>query len=481
MRRLTLALVVLLAALTSFAQAAPLHVGVSGKRVEKAQWRLSGANHFRPRVHTYHGKIDGRYGVRTARATRQAKYLLGYPIQSLNGVYGWRLRALLSGHRRLSPLSSERRQRRLKAIRQPHLGIVAQGPSCRGYYAPQPYVLAFARVVAARYGHPLVCVSGYRPGSRVYGTGRVSQHSTRQAADLGTPTYAMNTAVGHAALEAAGLSPARASAYSSFAGWQAGINILFHTYIGGNHFNHVHVGLTHWPPTTRSFALAAPAARVGLNAEGPGAWNVVYRRGLSAPLGSGLGYAIIDFKRELAYAGFGDQLDLAVPLFGVYAERETRAFQQASGLVVDGVLGPRTALALLRSRALAVETRYGLPAHQLASQKTWESANDLNAIGPDGQDRGPLQVRLSSHPDVTLAQAINPAFIFAWAAQHQSANYSTLHDWDAVLCAWNAGYSLAAKWLAAGKPAAGGPVNANGLDLFTTCSNYVKRVRASAW
>lgn len=437
---------------------------------------------FPGRLKTYRGPIDGRYGRSTAAATRRTKYLLGYPIQSLNGTFGWRLYALLTGKRKLSPLSLERRKRRLKAIAHPNVGIVALAPACDGYFRPLPYVLAFARKVARVYGKPLVCTSGYRPGSRVYGTGAVSMHSTKQAADLGTPTYAMNTAVGHAALEASGMSRARAASYSSFAGWNGGVNILFHTYIGGNHYNHVHTGERGYVAGTgppKLLFAAAPEPLLGLNGEGFGAWTVVYRQGLTAPAGTSLGYAIPAMKRELAYNGFLGSMDVKTRLFGPNADQETRLFQAAHGLVVDGIIGPATALVLLRARATAAGS--GMPDHQLARQKTWESANDPNAIGPDGHDHGLLQIRLTSHPDVSLAEAVDPAFALSWAASRERENYSTLHDWDGVLCAWNAGYSLAQKWVAAGKPASGGPVNGNGTDLYAACTSYVHHVRASAY
>ncbi len=479
-RRLLLVALTLAAASSTAAAAPPLHLGVHGKRVAKAQWLMQGHNRIYPRrLRTYTGPIDGRYGRRTAKAVRRTKYLLGYPIQALDGVYGWRLHALLTGKRKLSTLSKQRRARRLHLLAHPHLGVVAQTSACSGFYSPYPFVLDFARIVSARYGRPLVCSSGYRPGSIVHGTGRRSMHATREAADLATPTYAMNTDVGHAALEAAGMSRARAASYASFAGWVGGVNILFHTYIGGNHYSHVHVGLHSWPTSGLRTLAAVAAQPVGLNTEEPGAWNIVYRRGLTGAAGTSLGYAIPAMKRELAYNGFAGSMDTSTRLFGIYAERETRAFQAANGLAVDGVIGPRTALVLLRKRATLVEA--GMPDHQLARQKTWESANDPNAIGPDGHDHGLLQIRLTSHPEVTLAQAVDPAFSLPWAADRQRQNYSTLHDWDGVLCAWNAGYSLAQKWVAAGKPPAGGPVNANGVDLYAACTSYVRHVRASAF
>lgn len=462
----------------------PLHRGVSGPRVRAAKWLMQGNNKLYPgRLKTYRAGSRSRYfGLGAAKSTRRTKYLLGFPIQSLNGTFGWRIYGLLTGQRKLSPLSLQRRKRRLALLRRPHLGVVAQGDHCRGYYAPYSYVLSFARVVSARYGRPLVCISGYRPGSIVSGSGRLSMHATRQAADLATPTYAMNTAVGRSALVAAGMSRARASTYYSFAGWYGGANILFHTYIGGNHYNHVHVGVRSWP--VRSFAsFAAPDLRSQTRSadQSYGAWRVFYHRGLAGAAGTSLGYAIVAVKRELVFNGFTRGVDTATRYFGAGAEAATMRFQTAHGLKADGVVGPHTALLLLRKRAEQAADNRGIPDHLLARQKTWESANDPNAIGPDGNDHGLVQIRLTSHPDVSLAEAVDPGFSLPWAADREHSNYLNLRDWDAVLCAWNAGYSLAAKWLAAGKPDRGGPVNANGVDLYYACSNYVSHVRASAW
>ncbi len=460
----------------------PLHFGVTGQRVRDAKWLMQGNNRLFPGLlKTYRAGPRSRFfGLGAVKSTRRTKYLLGYPIQSLNGIFGWRLYSQLTGRQKLSSLSLERRRRRLAFLAHPHRGVVAQTSACRGYLAPYPYVLTFARIVSARFGRPLVCTSGFRPGSRVYGTGAVSMHSTRQAADLGTPTYAMNTAVGRAALEASGMSVARAKTYSSFAGWSGGVNILFHTYIGGNHFNHVHVGLRSWP--TRTFAAKSLPTLSTFRADQTyGAWLVFYHRGLGAPAGTGLAYAIVAIKRELAYVGFGTGLNLTTAYFGGGAENATRSFQRANSLPVDGVVGPRTALYLLRSRAGTVEASHGIPDHLLTKQKTWESANDPNAVGPDGLDHGLLQIRATSHPEISLAQAVNPAFALPWGADREAQNFTTLHDWDAVLCAWNAGYSLASKWLAAGKPSSGGPTNSNGIDLFYACHHYVESVKTSAW
>lgn len=63
-----------------------LHRYSHGVRVKNLQWILKG---HKPSAHrhlkTYHAKIDGHYGVKTARAVRRMKYLLGYPNRLTRG------------------------------------------------------------------------------------------------------------------------------------------------------------------------------------------------------------------------------------------------------------------------------------------------------------------------------------------------------------------------------------------------------------
>ena len=59
--------------------------------------------------------IDGVYGPVTARATRRAKYLLGYPRKRINGSYGEQLNAYLAGTKPLPAVYRLRRRRRLAA------------------------------------------------------------------------------------------------------------------------------------------------------------------------------------------------------------------------------------------------------------------------------------------------------------------------------------------------------------------------------
>ncbi len=207
-----------------------------------------------------------------------------------------------------------------------------------------------------------------------------------------------------------------------------------------------------------------------------GAWTTPYYYGLSAPTGSHLGYALVGIKHELAYngygAGLGDQ-----PAFGIAARSNTKAFQRANGLYADGVIGPKTAKVLFRKRAAAWEAVYGIVGGYSQRIKTLESANDPNAIGyVDHDDHGLEQINLRFHPDITVAQAIDPAFSIPWEAQHLRNDYNSLGDWDAALAAHNIGTFYATKWLAAGKPASGF-VLASGVDIYTVATKYVALVK----
>jgi peptidoglycan hydrolase-like protein with peptidoglycan-binding domain len=465
-----------------------LRLGDRGRRVRDAQYLERGHNVFR--IGTYRGPIDGSYGSGSAAATRRMKYRLGYPPLALNGRFGHVLYLFLTGKRSLPPAYQARKHRRWLALERKRegarQGVVALVGGCRSA-PPKPYVLVYARRVAAVYGRPLVCVSGTRH-TLVHGTHHWSMHNWGAAADLATPTERMNLDVGRAALIAAGMPRATAAKIVNpcnrpdlgYCFWYRGVNILFQTYVGGNHHNHVHVGLWSWPTaqTPRGATLArSPQAAAGEF----GAWSHIYQYGLSAPAGSRLAYAIVAVKRELAYNGFPRSMVVGAPAFGDAARTAAAAFQRAHGLKPDGRIGPATALSLFRKRALAVETQLGIPNHLLARDKTLESANDPGAVGENGIDTGLEQIYLTAHPGITIAQATDPAFALPWAGRYLLDNFAALHDWQAAIAAHNVGRYYAGKWLAAGKPAAGGPIFNDGRDAYTVASRYVQLVQASPY
>ena len=80
------------------------------------------------------GSADGEFGPATAAATKQAKWLLGYPSRACDGSFGPELAAFLQGHK-LPPAYQLRRNRRLKqtaggpALRAKIASLVSRPPS----------------------------------------------------------------------------------------------------------------------------------------------------------------------------------------------------------------------------------------------------------------------------------------------------------------------------------------------------------------
>jgi len=62
-----------------------------GQKVKDAQWLLKGNGRFQGLSPFKDHEIDGVYGPVSAQATRRAKYWLGYPPQSIDGVFGQKL------------------------------------------------------------------------------------------------------------------------------------------------------------------------------------------------------------------------------------------------------------------------------------------------------------------------------------------------------------------------------------------------------
>jgi hypothetical protein len=86
------------------------------------------------------GQIDGVFGEQTARATKRAKYWLGYALKDITGKYGPLLDSYLEGRQKLPLAKRVRRNQRVKAgastpIRQkalnqakPHIGYKENPP-----------------------------------------------------------------------------------------------------------------------------------------------------------------------------------------------------------------------------------------------------------------------------------------------------------------------------------------------------------------
>jgi soluble lytic murein transglycosylase-like protein len=214
-----------------------------------------------------------------------------------------------------------------------------------------------------------------------------------------------------------------------------------------------------------------------------GAWAWVYRQGFAADGDARKADGIYAIKQELIHNGFGHDVVLTLPFFGRFAASEAKRFQAARGLIADGIVGPITARVLFRKRLASTESQLGIPDNLLAKLVNLESNDDPVAEGTsDPNDEGIAQINLPSHPDVSESSAHDPAFAIPWAGRYLKGLFTATggKDWDGALVAYNAGTDLAKRWLAAGKPATGGP-QVGGEDGYARATRYVELVRGRAF
>ena len=216
---------------------------------------------------------------------------------------------------------------------------------------------------------------------------------------------------------------------------------------------------------------------------GRGAWPFYYKLGLdfrNNPQGRDA-HGIYALKKELIYNGYSKGIVADLAYWGASVDARTREFQKDHGLVVDGELGPKTALALFHKRALHEETIRGIPNNLLCKQKTEESSNDPVAQGwIDVDDEGLMQINVHFHPDISQEQAWDPSFALPFGGSYMLDAYNFCdHDWDGAVAAYNIGRVYAKQWVEAGKPASGGPTIGSD-DSFTRATKYVALVKGSA-
>jgi len=126
---------------------------------------------------------------------------------------------------------------------------MSSGADRSGVPTNQPVFDAVARI-ARQFGKPLTITTGTNHNQYVVNTHRESQHWQGNAADIlyGYGTGPDNvdpalTRLGRAALIAAGMDPKEAAKQDGGVFNVNGWNILFNTGEGGNHYNHLHVGV----------------------------------------------------------------------------------------------------------------------------------------------------------------------------------------------------------------------------------------------
>lgn len=106
----------------------------------------------------------------------------------------------------------------------------------------QPVVENFVGRIAQTYGKPLTIGTGTNHNEYVAGTHRESDHWTGYAADIPASGEAL-TKLGQSALVAAGADPAWAAKQKGGLFNIGGKQVIFNSMEGGNHFNHLHVGI----------------------------------------------------------------------------------------------------------------------------------------------------------------------------------------------------------------------------------------------
>jgi hypothetical protein len=137
------------------------------------------------------------------------------------------------------------------------LGIVRLTAHANNAGSPlTPQMTKFATLIAGAYGRRLVITVGTNHSPYTVG-GSISDHWSGNAADFGmsanhgTPGGPVGDRIAAAALVAAGLPPAEALAKARAGGattvTRGGrrVQVIWKSYIGGNHYSHVHVGIGH--------------------------------------------------------------------------------------------------------------------------------------------------------------------------------------------------------------------------------------------
>jgi hypothetical protein len=119
---------------------------------------------------------------------------------------------------------------------------IAGGGMDRSGLHTNPAVFNTVAKIAQLYGSPLTIGTGTNHNEFVKGSNRRSDHWFGQAADI-PMAGAQLTRLGQDALIMAGMDPREARKQTGGVFNVGGYNILFNTNVGGNHYNHLHVGM----------------------------------------------------------------------------------------------------------------------------------------------------------------------------------------------------------------------------------------------
>jgi hypothetical protein len=124
---------------------------------------------------------------------------------------------------------------------------------------------------------------------------------------------------------------------------------------------------------------------------------------------------------------------------GPKTDQRIRAAQRSAGVTVDGIVGRTTMHAWLTPLITTVATASGIPVPILGGLVAHESGFDPAAVGVNGLDHGLVQINLSAHPDVTVADALDPSYAIAWAAHDLAAvhqrwlGHTQVDPWDVAV------------------------------------------------
>jgi peptidoglycan hydrolase-like protein with peptidoglycan-binding domain len=209
-----------------------------------------------------------------------------------------------------------------------------------------------------------------------------------------------------------------------------------------------------------------------------------YKSGMVGDGGGRKSQAIFAIKRELVANGLGADIDMSVDKFGGAVAEAVKTFQTSRGLKADGVCGPTTMKELFRGRVEAAEKKYNLEKDDLVKQLWLESLFDPVAVGvADPGDRGMGQIHLDFFPNITEAQAFDPAFAIDWSASYIASQRAAIiqqaNVYKAARAAYNVGWFYATQWMLAGFPPSGGPL-LGGADVFERATKYLALIDKQA-
>jgi hypothetical protein len=205
--------------------------------------------------------VDGDYGDDTREATRQVCHGLGIDEGAMqNGVSPELRTKIRHPEKRTDAELARSRSAEVKAFRehlrgQFKLGTVVVAAGANKPNQPiQPMVLDYVKRMSAMIGKPITITTGTNH-DKLTTSGNVSDHFSGHAADIGmaanggTNDGPVGDRIMEAALVLAGFSRAQARADARQGGLFNSthdgkrIQCIWKTNVGGNHHNHVHVGV----------------------------------------------------------------------------------------------------------------------------------------------------------------------------------------------------------------------------------------------